>query len=86
MVKTVMSSDSAEGESDSLSSTKDDLKIQQRLIDISLRNLQTQRDHSPCPRSTCAGEVQATLVENILFHEVRAQFPICKLQASPSLH
>ncbi|KAL5477154.1 hypothetical protein EMCRGX_G023906 [Ephydatia muelleri] len=65
-----MSSDSAESELDSLSSTKDQLKIQQQLIDISLRNLQTQRDHSPCPRSTCgAGEVQATLVENILFHE-----------------
>ena len=78
MVKTVMSSDSAESELDSLSSTKDQLKIQQRLIDISLRNLQGQRDYSPSSRSSCTGEVQSTIVENILFHEVRVcgAFPI----------
>ena len=73
MVKTTMSTDGSESEMDSLASTRDKLKIQQRLIDISARNLQStrlsSRDFSPGSHSS-SGEVQSTIEENITLIEV----------------
>ena len=73
MVKTTMSTDGSENEMDSLASTRDKLKIQQRLIDISARNLQStrlsSRDFSTGSYSS-SGEVQSTIEENISLIEV----------------
>jgi len=69
MVKLTMSTDGSENEFDSLASTKDKLKIQQRLIDISARNLQSTRLTFPSSL-TSSSEAQSTIEENILLLEV----------------
>ena len=80
MVKTIMSTDGSESEQmDSLSKTKDKLKVQQRLIDISARNLQStrlsSRDFSGSgtvtPGGGGVGEGQSAIEENIRLLEVR---------------
>lgn len=79
MVKTIMSTDGSESEqTDSLTKTKDKLKVQQRLIDISARNLQStrlsSRDFSGSgtvtPGSSGVGEGQSAIEENIRLLEV----------------
>ena len=70
-VKTDMSTDSSEGETDALAAVKDKLRIQQRLIDISARSLLGSRsasaDLSQSFESQSALEVQK---ENIALLEV----------------
>ena len=80
MVKTTMSTDGSESEQnmDSLAKTKDKLKVQQRLIDISARNLQStrlsSRDFSGSgtvtPGGSSIGEGQSAIEENIRLLEV----------------
>lgn len=80
MVKTIMSTDGSESEQnmDSLAKTKDKLKVQQRLIDISARNLQStrlsSRDFSGSgtvtPGGSANGEGQSAIEENIRLLEV----------------
>ena len=79
MVKTIMSTDGSESEQmDSLAKTKDKLKVQQRLIDISARNLQStrlsSRDFSGSgtvnPVGGGIGEGQSAIEENIRLLEV----------------
>ena len=72
MVKLNMSTDGSENEFNSLTSTIDKLKIQQRLIDISARNLQSARlSCSEFPSSlTSSSEAQSTIEENVLLLEV----------------
>ena len=71
-IKSGMSTDSSEGESEVLVAVKDKLKIQQRLIDISARSLLSSRsstaDLSQSFESQSALEVQR---ENISLLEVR---------------
>ena len=70
-VKTDMSTDSSEGETDALAAVKDKLRIQQRLIDISARSFLGSRsasaDLSQSFESQSALEVQK---ENIALLEV----------------
>lgn len=85
MVKTIMSTDGSESEqTDSLTKTKDKLKVQQRLIDISARNLQStrlsSRDFSGsgtvAPGSSGGvGEGQSAIEENIRLLEVSYFIP-----------
>ena len=79
MVKTIMSTDGSESEQmDSLAKTKDKLKVQQRLIDISARNLQStrlsSRDFSGSGTVSSGGgglgEGQSAIEENIRLLEV----------------
>ena len=79
MVKTIMSTDGSESEqTDSLTKTKDKLKVQQRLIDISARNLQSTRGLSSRDFSgsgtvtpgSGVGEGQSAIEENIRLLEV----------------
>lgn len=70
-IKSGMSIDSSEGESDALVTVKDKLKIQQRLIDISARSLENSRqsniDLSQSQESQSALEMRR---ENIALLEV----------------
>ena len=74
MVKTAMSTDGSESEFDSLTSAKDKLRLQQRVMDLSARMLQSTRissqDFSPGSRSSCGAEGQSTIEENIVLLEV----------------
>lgn len=71
-IKSGMSADSSEGDSEALAAVRDKLKIQQRLIDISARSLLSSRtssaDLSQSFESQSALEVQR---ENITLLEVR---------------
>ena len=76
MVKTNMSTDSSENEQpESMTKTKDKLKLQQRLIDFAARNLQSSRLSSfvsPSSGSTNhGGEGQSVIEENIRLQEVK---------------
>ena len=71
-----MSTDGSENELDTLALTKGKINIQQRLIDISARNLQStrlsSRDFSPGSRES-SGEAQSAIEENIVLLEVRSE-------------